>query len=329
MFFWDGSNSELFNMFFNALGDSILSSYCGYFLFNEVDFSGGRIKHYLIGVLSSTLILLTAIGSLYIYHFSIYSLSGSLVGRFEQTFSLLSFQIFDLLTILFIGTTICIAFLKNRSLREREEKIEQLEEERKKAEISFLRSQMDPHFIFNTLNSIMNQLDESNSKAQEMIVQFSELIRFHLYEFQDLWIPLEKEVSFVKSYISIMNTRKMDHTQVNFNIVGELENVMIPPLLIIPIIENCFKHSGNHSQNKSLIDVEITVEDGLLIMKAMNSKKASNLKEIKGPGGIGLRNVEKRLQLYFDHDYLLKIDELEETYQLLLKVPIKDENLHT
>ncbi len=328
--FWDGSGAELFNMFFNAVGDTFASFFCGLLLFQKVSFNKETWKNYLIEGGKGVLILLAAIAILYIYHRTIYTLSDSLQGRFEQTFSLISFQIFDLFTVLFIGTTIVIAFLKNKSLKEREAQIIKLEEARKKAEIAFLRSQMDPHFIFNTLNAIHHQVDDQNREAQDLIIKFSDLIRFHLYDFQEDYIPLEKEIDFVKSYIEIMKVRKSENLEVRLEIKGNVETARIPPLIIIPIVENCFKHSGNLLKKNSLIDIKIIVENDFLQLIARNTKKEANIsKEIKEPGGIGLKNVKERLNLYFKGDYGLKIQEDEEIFQLQLKVPIEHESLHT
>lgn len=331
MFFWDGSGAELFNMFSNASLDAIISAYCGWFLFKEVDFNKGKRSNYLRSALSGALILSISIALLYILHYAVYSLSNSLDGRFAETFSLFSFQIFDLLTVLFIGTTLSIAFLKNQSLKDREQRIKSLEEERKKAEIAFLRSQMDPHFIFNTLNAILYQVDEKNTEAQDTIIKFSDLIRFHLCDFQEDFIPIEKEISFIRSYIDIMKIRKNEYLDIQLHIDKNLDSVCIPPLLIIPIIENCFKHAGNQLEKKSLIDIQLIVENGFLRLTASNpiKKQTSRDKEIKGPGGIGLKNIEKRLELHFKDQYELKTSDDGENFQIQLKVPIRNESFYT
>jgi len=202
--------------------------------------------------------------------------------------------------------------------REDQKRIAALEKENLEQQLEYLRYQINPHFFMNTLNNIHALVDIDPAKAQETIVELSKMMRFVLYEGNRAGVPLSRELEFIRTYVKLMQLRYTEKVCITLDLPTEVPDRTIPPLMLIPFIENAFKHGVSY-QHDSYIEVIISLDGGELRFTCRNSK-ADNPNEEKG--GVGLANVRKRLDLLYDKDYALKINDAEDCYTVDLKIPI-------
>ncbi|WP_408671796.1 sensor histidine kinase [Lutibacter sp.] len=191
------------------------------------------------------------------------------------------------------------------------------------AELSFLKSQLNPHFLFNTLNSIYSLANKKSEATTEAIITLSELMRYMIYETDKEFVSLQKEIDYIKSYISLQNLRLKDSSGVKFNVYGNL-NQKIEPLLLISFIENAFKYGTDYT-GKTNITIKIIVEESNLTLRVDNY---ISLKEKNNPNsGFGIQNIESRLNLLYPNSHTLKIEELENLYKVELLLKLKNDEM--
>jgi two-component system, LytTR family, sensor kinase len=192
------------------------------------------------------------------------------------------------------------------------------------SELKFLRSQINPHFLFNTLNSLYALALKKSDEAPEMIIRLSEMMRYMLYECNVRLVPLEKEIQYIKNYIEFEKIRLGRKVEIKLSMEGEFEEIMITPLLLIPFVENAFKHGADHMLDNGLIDIKITVENNILNLYVMNNKiEKAIFHEKKKSGGIGLENVRKRLELLYPQNHLIELVEDDVTYKVFFSLDLK------
>lgn len=206
-----------------------------------------------------------------------------------------------------------------------------LEKTQLETELRFLRSQISPHFFFNTLNNIYSLSLSKSKKTPETILKLSELMRYLLYETKPNLQCLEKEINCIKNYLDLERIRYGEKLSIQLKVEGNTENKKLPPMLLIPFIENAFKHGANRSTKEVVIKIELIIEDDILYFRTCNS--LPDAEEIKTyhsqnieeqPGGIGILNVKKRLNLgYNREDYDLKITKEETEFLVDLKLKLK------
>ena len=204
-------------------------------------------------------------------------------------------------------------------------KFHNLEKRQLTTELKFLRSQVSPHFFFNTLNNIYSLTLEKSDKAPEVVLKLSELMRYLLYATKKPKQDLKNEIECIQNYIDLERIRFDDSLEVNMQISGNLENKKISPMLLIPLIENCFKHGASQNIGRMYIDVDIKVEGNDLFFNVSNTipKKSKKSKVTNEGGGIGLLNVKKRLELGYDkNDYDLNIFEQDSKFYVELKLKV-------
>jgi len=203
-------------------------------------------------------------------------------------------------------------------------KLHDLEKRQLVTELRFLRSQVSPHFFFNTLNNIYSLTLSKSDKAPEMVLKLSELMRYLLYATEQSKQDLRSEIDCIQNYIDLERIRFDDSLDVQMNISGELDNKKIAPMLLVPLIENCFKHGANKSIRQTSINIDIEVKDDFLYFKVSNTvPEKEDLNNVSAPGGIGLSNVKKRLELGYDmNDYELMIDKKENIFYVSLKLKV-------
>lgn len=193
-----------------------------------------------------------------------------------------------------------------------------LTKEKLEAELKFLKTQIHPHFLFNTLNNLYALTLKKSEKAPEMVLKLSELINYMLYECTADEVPLSKEVKFIENYISIEKMRYGDKLEVAVTISGEIAHSRIAPMIILPFVENCFKHGASEELQQSWVTVQITATGDSIIIKVENSK-SNNGNNHEG-NGIGIQNVKRRLDLLYPHRYELKILDGIETFLVILTI---------
>ena len=185
-----------------------------------------------------------------------------------------------------------------------------LENQRLSAELAFLKSQINPHFLFNSLNSIYSLAYQKSDTTPEAILKLSEIMRYMLYESNDNKVDLEKELQYLQNYIDLQKIRFGNKAFVDFKITGEVGSQKIVPLLLIAFIENAFKHVvANDASSPICLRINL---DGTKLHFFMENKKHRLNKDTEG--GIGLNNVKRRLDLLYPGKYTLTIQDNADTY---------------
>ncbi len=211
-------------------------------------------------------------------------------------------------SILFIFFSIILQFTTDWFTNERIQR--DLENQRLTAELAFLKSQINPHFLFNSLNSIYSLAYQKSDTTPEAILKLSEIMRYMLYECNDNKVDLAKELTYLQNYIDLQKIRFGKKAYVDFEVNGQVTNQRIVPLLLIAFIENAFKH-GVANDPAHPIKLIINLDDGHLAFYMENRKHVHNR---DASGGIGLNNVKRRLDLLYPNSYKLEIHDDEEIY---------------
>lgn len=187
------------------------------------------------------------------------------------------------------------------------------ENERLKSELSFLRSQISPHFMFNLMNSLVSLNRKKSDLVEPVLLKMSDLLRYMLYEKDDKQISLENEVKYLENYIDLQKVRFADYVDIDFFVNKPLLSKNIEPMLLIPFVENAFKH-GVGLVEKPIIKIELETIKNQLHFKVTN-KFSSDKQEAKdGASGIGLANVKRRLELLYPNQYVLNVEEKNNLY---------------
>ncbi|MDZ7936644.1 MAG: sensor histidine kinase [Emticicia sp.] len=182
--------------------------------------------------------------------------------------------------------------------------------EKLNAEQAFLKSQLNPHFLFNTLNNIYSLTLTQSPKAPEAVLKLSELMRYMLYESNVEKINLETEVKYLKNFVELQKFRYSKQTYIDFQVAGDLHSQKVAPLLLIAFVENAFKHGEVSVAGKSLV-ISLLLNQNNLNFTVKNFKKDQNKDEV---GGVGLENVRRRLDLIYPNQYSLDIEDTKDTY---------------
>ncbi|MVN92466.1 sensor histidine kinase [Mucilaginibacter aquatilis] len=232
-----------------------------------------------------------------------------LTGRNGKTINFASYYTSALFTsIIFILLSLLLHFTVDWFLNERIQR--DLENQRLTAELALLKSQINPHFLFNSLNSIYSLAYQRADNTPDAILKLSEIMRYMLYECNDNKVDLAKEVQYLQNYIDLQKIRFGEKCYVNFDIDGIISKQQIVPLLLISFIENAFKH-GVANDPASPILLKISVDEGSLHFYMHNKKHLLNR---DAAGGIGLVNVKRRLKLLYPGQYHLNISDINDTY---------------
>ena len=194
-----------------------------------------------------------------------------------------------------------------------------LKEQSLKQELDYLRYQINPHFIMNTLNNIHALVDIDPEQAKDSIVDMSRMMRYLLYESDNQCVSLNNAITFLKKYLNLMKLRYMDTVNINLDVPSSCsEDVGLVPLVFIPFVENAFKH-GVDIDKPSTIDISIEHKDERLLFHCHNTKSHAKHEY----GGVGLSNVTKRLELIYGNDYSLDINDEDDSYDVRLDLPAK------
>jgi LytS/YehU family sensor histidine kinase len=201
----------------------------------------------------------------------------------------------------------------------------ELEEERISSELSYLKAQINPHFFFNTLNNIYALTSIDIERARMALHKLSRMMRYVLYETEKDRTLLSREIDFIRDFTSLMKLRISEKVQVDLDIQENFSDTFIAPMLLLPFIENCYKH-GISSQQASRISVSLKLNNHLLHLQTVNKIVPSNISNLEAQtSGIGLVNTKRRLSLIYEGRYELNIDDLnpENEYRVDLKINLK------
>ncbi|WP_338873380.1 histidine kinase [Spirosoma sp. SC4-14] len=198
---------------------------------------------------------------------------------------------------------------------------QQIDREKLQAELQLLKSQVHPHFLFNTLNNLYSLTLNKSDRSPAVVLKLSDLLRYMLYECNTLEVPLQKELAFMRSYIGLEQLRYGDRLDMSVDISGQYEQKQIAPLLLVPFLENAFKHGTSEQLEQAWMHVDLQVQGNTLKFKVINSREATPHNEAH-VGGIGLQNVQKRLQLLYPNRHDLRIVAEEETFMVALTLDL-------
>lgn len=198
----------------------------------------------------------------------------------------------------------------------------QLQKENMESQLQLLKAQVHPHFLFNTLNNIYSHTQNTSPIASRLVTGLSDLLRFVLYEAAQELVPLEKELKMIQDYIDLEKIRYGNKLDLNIQLPEKTNSLFIAPLLLLPLIENCFKHGTSNVLEQPWISLHITLHDKQMQMKLLNGK-VNNAKQKEQSLGIGIQNVEKRLNLLYPEKYELNIANDEEVFIVNLKIELE------
>lgn len=199
----------------------------------------------------------------------------------------------------------------------------QIAREKAETELTFLKAQINPHFLFNSLNTVYFLIDKNNTEARGALHKFSDMLRYQLYEANGDRIPIEKELQYLKDYISLQTLRN-ENCSVQFSVSPELKQFLIEPFLLLPFLENAFKHLSHFSNGtKNEINLVLEKRSGEMEFLICNTTENANAKETAG--GIGLANVKRRMELLYPQKHALQITENDGWFCVNLKLTIENE----
>lgn len=216
---------------------------------------------------------------------------------------------------------ICFIFLSLISFIILRARVHRLNEENLKAEVRYLKSQMNPHFLFNILNSIHVLTQLQPQMAGEIILKLSDMLYYQLYDCAEDKVLLQQEINYLESYIELQKTRYEHKLELTFDKKSSDETITIAPLLLLPLIENAFKHGVEPSSENAFIHILLQGERGKVYMTVENSKPPVVAKQV-AKGGIGLQNVRKRLNMLYPGKHHLTITETPERYKIILTLEL-------
>ena len=211
--------------------------------------------------------------------------------------------------ICFIGTAIALLSMKRLYLNEQERK--EAEQKKVEAELKNLKNQLNPHFLFNTLNNIYALIAISQDKSQEAVMELSKMLRYVLYDADTDTVPISKEVEFISNYVKLMKLRLSSKVDVQVDMqVDRNPSFPIAPLLFISMIENAFKHGVSSQQNSFIHFSILLTEDNDIVCNLRNSYFPKDENQDKSGSGIGVENTKKRLELIYPgrHSYTYSVE---------------------
>ncbi|HEV8083121.1 MAG TPA: histidine kinase [Chitinophagaceae bacterium] len=200
-------------------------------------------------------------------------------------------------------------------------RIGEMAKEKAEAELNFLKQQINPHFLFNSLNSVFFLIDKKNEEARNALHRFSEMLRYQLYECNGEKIPVEKEMCYLNDYVKLQRLRKGENFQIAFNQSENVKDFLIEPLLLIPFVENSFKHLSHFDKEDNEVHIDVSRLNNRMFFKVSNTTNGKSIKK-NDRGGIGLINVKRRLELLYPGKHTLDISEDKGWYKVHLEIEI-------
>lgn len=259
-----------------------------------------------------------------------YYVNAMVVGiPFEELFRIAPSEFFQLfksnaLPSTLASMTLAMSIKLTKNWMASEKRRNTIEKEKLQTELKFLRSQFNPHFLFNTINSIFVLIHKDQDKASTSLAKFSELLRYQLYQCNEPFIPLEQELNYLENFIEL---EKLRQDFKNMKLHVELDkssssHLQIAPFLLIPFVENAFKHVSHHKNSKNWIHIKLRIQEKDLQLTVSNSKNILTVTQDDDAKGIGLANVRRRLELLYPdvHRFEIIQDHLEHRIELDLKL---------
>ena len=266
-------------------------------------------NRYLLYVLATALLLVAAYG--------VHQLTFEIVLPLLPTeYYMVSFtDTYLLFTIFFVYLALTTLLKLSKSWVH----LQRVEKEKLAIELNSLKTQVNPHFLFNSLNSIYSLALAKSDQTPETVLELSNLLRYMLYEVGEETVRLDKEMEMMENYLELQKLRADQSTEVKFKIVGELEDQEVAPLLFFPLIENSFKHGVKGVSDQAYVHITLTLDQGIRFEIENNKGKVDEVEHGKF-GGIGLENVKRRLALIYPNRHQLNIDDQADSFKVTLSL---------
>jgi two-component system LytT family sensor kinase len=192
------------------------------------------------------------------------------------------------------------------------------DQQRLESELQYLKAQVNPHFLFNAINSVYFLIKKDPDRAAETLIKLSDLLRFQLYDCSDEKISIEKEIEYLNNFITLEKIRRGEKVNVQVEMNGSLSGFMISPFMLIPFVENAFKHVAS-SNGESKVSIKLERVDDRLLARIENTSEKVVASRV---GGVGLKNVKRRLELLYPDSHNLHIEEGAAKYAVQLSLKI-------
>lgn len=263
---------------------------------------------------------------LYIVHVEYWTISklsflpGSIAGDAAKWFK--EKNLFHFSIIYIINQTLvfsALAFFINYARQE--EKVNALRQAKLQSDLKYLKAQVQPHFFFNTLNNIYSLALQQSAETAPLVARLSDMMRYVIYETKTPKVLLQKEIDFLRNYVDVESVRYNENIRICFDAQGIHAKAMIEPLLLLPMIENTFKHGVQHETAEGFVEIVISLAGDELTLQARNSKPSVKTKQ-QGEKGVGLDNVIKRLELLYPDKFNLAIQNEAAYYEILLTMQL-------
>jgi two-component system, LytTR family, sensor histidine kinase LytS len=199
-----------------------------------------------------------------------------------------------------------------------------MDKEQKENELRHLKSQLNPHFLFNTLNNLYGLSVAESKKLPDLMLKLSDLLRYSLYDTNQHYVALQKEIDYITNFVELERIRLSGHTDITLRIEGDMTEQYIAPLLMIVFIENAFKHFSSAKEQKAFVHILLSVKERRLYLRVKNSVDPvlASIKTERRKGGLGLENARQRLDLIYPGQYLLKVNTEPDLFETDLEIEL-------
>lgn len=221
-------------------------------------------------------------------------------------------------TYLFVAVYTMVYFMQ--AWYEQQRVSQALQKDKTEAQLELLKSQVQPHFIFNTLNNIYSLSIQNLPRTSNLILRLSSLLSYTLYDSKEPAVPFSKEFEYLENYIELEKVRYDGQLDVSINQYSNVGNFMISPLLLLPLVENCFKHGLTQNDQPSWIRLDVTIQSDWLTIKIENSKGSNGEAAAAPRCGIGLENVKRRLEILYPGKHEFRIYDEANSFLAVLKI---------
>lgn len=291
-----------------------------YYLIPNHFFAGRKRRFYLVNIVIILMILFVPV----LFSSDIKSFEKTGIEDLVNGFSITRFLIGAVVIRILLYVCVIALAIGMKYMRRWYEEKKKIEEDRRRnveAELHWLKNQLNPHFLFNTLNNISSLVRIDADKAQESIAQLSELLRYALYESNVAKVKVVDEVEFMRNYISLMSLRCSDKTKVNVRFDQFDESIQISPLLFISLVENAFKH-GTSTHTDSFVNVDMGMDGSYVVFSSENSIISRTTADYSG-SGVGLENMRRRLELLYPDRHSYQCFTEGDTYVAIVRINLQ------
>ena len=305
-------NVSMTNAFITISIHGVASYFNIYILFNNLL----KQKQYFSYI---TAVVLTILLASLIWMLTIYAVNNNYFGSLKNPWDQKFFPPMILSVSYTMAITMSLKMVKQ--WYERERVTQHLERINMETELKYLKSQINPHFLFNSLNSLYALTLAKSDKAPELVLKLSEILRYVLYEGGEKWVSLDKEISYLKSYLDLEQIRNGDRLTIDFEIEGDTKGLNVAPMVFLTFLENSFKHGIRRKTADGYVRIRMKVDASDLHFSIKNSKpEHKNGRKLDEVGGIGLENIRKRLNLLYPNNHRLEITDEPSEYTVDLQL---------